>query len=196
MAGIHLRSQCCAVAKPGLSPSSKASVYPPPCPPSAPVSTLTPGVGGWWDRARCTSRPHAASLRLLPAVAARQSLGRPSQEASLKALLAPPQFQEEEGPLDRGRPRAAIPEHPRVPGRPTAHQSSGRAGEDSGPRVGAQVPGVAQGGQGSRPGGWAGAGVSPQPVPGAPWHFMEGEAAGQVGGWGAGGSLLQGSPQR
>ena len=53
-----------------------------------------------------------------------------------------------------------------------------------------------RGGRGSRPGGWAGAGISPQPVPGAPWHFMEGEAAGQVGGWGTGGSLLQGSPQR
>lgn len=41
-----------------------------------------------------------------------------------------PQFQEEERPLNRGGPRAAIPEHPRVCGGPTSYLGSGRAGKE------------------------------------------------------------------
>lgn len=41
-----------------------------------------------------------------------------------------PQFQEEERPLNWGSPRAAIPEHPCVRGRPTSNLGSGYAGKE------------------------------------------------------------------
>lgn len=108
-------------------------------------------------------------------------------EALLNALLTPhPQLQEEERPLSWGGPRAAIPEHPCVCGRPASYLDSGCGGEQE---LG-HMHGVLRGGykpQGwsaeareARPGSLVGAGIFlPQLVVGPPQHFIMGSRLGR-----------------
>ena len=112
MSGIRSGSQCQAVARPGLKPCSEVSLHPPTLPClcaclGAPtVSTLTPGVRGWWGPSLLHLLAMFCCLPcLLPVVAASGELEAPTSEGLAECPPDPLlQFQEEERPLNWGSP--------------------------------------------------------------------------------------------
>lgn len=195
MSGIRSGSQCQAVARPGLKPCSEVSLHPPTTLPclcaclGAPtVSTLTPGSEAGGDRACCTSWPCSAAFRVCFLLLLLQESSRlPCQKALLNALLTSScSFKKRRGHSVGGAPEQRYQSIPvcvaaRLPTRAQDVLVRRSWAKCMGYNMGVQVPGVVQGGWGSKNGPLTGSrSFPPTACGGSPLAFYnEGETGGR-----------------